>query len=368
MDTQGARRCLGKFPRRPAQFSVRDMRDLLSWNLPLGRWAGVQVRLHVFFILFAVVVLQFCTLGNRDLLWHGVAVLFLLCASVLAHEFGHCMAAVKVGGQPDQILIWPFGGLAQISISRDPGAERIIAVAGPLVNAAICTILAPILVMTRGDQPGLLLKLINPIVPPVEAGVFDWIQCVRLAFWLNWVLVVVNMLPAFPLDGGRILRSLLWPRFGYRTSVLYVARAAKIAAVGIWILAVYLHSLSNYQFAMAPLALLGVFLFFSARQEAERLREQDVDEDASGYDFSQGYASLDQSEATRRPTPGPVRQWLENRRAARLQRQIQLAEEEERKADEVLARLHESGLSSLSEDDRALLDRVSARLRSRLRR
>lgn len=339
------------------------MRDLLSWNLPLGRWAGVQVRLHVFFILFAVFVLQFCTVNPKDdLLWYGVAVLVLLYASVLAHEFGHCVAAVKVGGQPDQILLWPFGGLVQISVSRDPGAERIIAVAGPLVNAAICTILAPILFVTHADRQGLF----NPIMPPPAAGAFNWIEGLRLGFWINWVLVVVNLLPAYPLDGGRILRSILWPRFGYRTSVLYVARAAKLAAVGVWILAWIVHS--QYPYAMGPLVLLGVFLFFSARQEAERLREQDAEEDVAGYDFSQGYASLDQSESTRRPTLGPVRQWLESRRAARLQRQIQLAEEEERKADEILARLHESGLSSLSEEDRALLDRVSARLRNRLGR
>jgi stage IV sporulation protein FB len=341
------------------------MRDLLSWNLPLGRWAGVQVRLHVFFILFAVFALHYCTVNPQEgLLWYGVAVIVLLYASVLAHEFGHCVAAVKVGGQPEQILLWPFGGLVQINVSRDPGSERIIAVTGPLVNSAVCVILAPILLVVHADLTGLF----NPIMPPPAVGSFNWIEGLRLAFWLNWVLVVVNLLPAYPLDGGRILRSLLWPRFGYRTSVLYVARAAKVAAIGIWILAYVVHSQPGYQYAMLPLALLGVFLFFSARQEAERLREQDAEEDLAGYDFSPGYPSLDQNDPPRRPTPGPVRQWLESRRAARLQRQMQLAEEEERKADEVLARLHESGLNSLSEEDRALLDRVSARLRSRLRR
>ena len=339
------------------------MRDLLSWNLPLGRWAGVQVRLHVFFILFAVFVLHYCTADPHEgLMWYGVAVLVLLYASVLAHEFGHCVAAVKVGGQPEQILLWPLGGLAQISVSRDPGNERVIAVAGLLVNASVCVILAPMLFVWGANLDGLF----NPIVPPIGAGSFNWVEGLRLAFWLNWTLAVVNLLPAYPLDGGRILRSLLWPRFGYRSSVLYVARTAKVSAIGIWILAWLVRS--KYPDAMVPLAILGVFLYFGARQEAERLREQDADEDMAGYDFSQGYASLEHNEAPRRPTAGPVQQWLESRRAARLQRQIQLAEEEERKADEVLARLHESGLSSLSEEDRALLDRVSARLRSRLRR
>jgi len=179
--------------------------------------------------------------------------------------------------------------------------------------------------------------------------------------------LLVNLLPALPLDGGRALRSLLWPRWGFKNSVLAVAFVAKFMAAGLCAAAWWTHDSQDYAYAALPLLLLAVLLYFSAKQETDRLYDSDPENAPFGYDFSQGYTSLEHAGTTHKPSPGLVRNWLDERRAARLLRQQQIEAEEECRVDEVLARLHKSGLDTLSDEDRALLDRVSARYRNRLR-
>jgi Zn-dependent protease len=339
------------------------MRDLLSWNLALGRWAGVQVRLHVFFVLFAVFALHFSF--KADLFAYGCAALVILLASALAHEFGHCLAARKLGGKADQVLIWPFGGLAHVNVSQDPHSELVTSLAGPMVNLVVAVGCA-LALLALGEFSK---ELLNPLQPPHSAD--SVAELLELAFWLNWLMALVNLLPAFPLDGGRALRAWMWQRHGYRMSVLIVVRTAKFSAVALW-LAAWLVRDANTLVGVSPslpLALLGIFLFFSAKQEGDRLHESDSSEPSFGYDFSQGYTSLEKyyQQPQRTPEPGPVKRWLEARRQARLQRKQEIEEEEERRVDEVLARLHESGRDGLTAEDRALLDRVSARYRNRQR-
>ena len=343
------------------------MRDLLSWNLSLGRWAGVQVRLHVFFVLFAVVALHLATKGAEDhLLLVTAACLGLLLASLLIHEFAHCLAARRFGGGADQILIWPLGGLAPVHVPHDPHQELLIALAGPAANLTCCLLVAPLLMFRVS-----LLPLLNPLAPPMGVdGTLSWQMALSWAFWINWLLAVVNLLPAYPLDGGRVLRALLWAgtKHSFRESAVLTARVAKFTALVLWVGAILLNGSAEYSFAALPLVLIGVFLFFGARQETDRLGEQESDDAVFGYDFSQGYTSLEKTLAPpRKQRPGPIKRWLADRRATQLLKQQRLEAEEERRVDEVLVRLHEQGPDSLTEDDRALLARVSARYRNRQR-
>jgi stage IV sporulation protein FB len=340
------------------------MRDLLSWNLSLGRWAGVQVRLHVFFLLFAVIALHLSSTGaNEKFFWQTVAVLSILFVSVLAHEVGHCLAAWRVGGTPDHILLWPLGGLTQVHFSQDPQSELMVAIAGPLVNLGVCVLAAPMLIVEHCD----LANLLNPLLPPVAADGLSWTNACEWIFWVNWLLALVNCLPALPLDMGRVLRAMLWMQHEFRHGVVLAARVAQLTAVGLWISAWLIHRSGDYSFASLPFALVGVLLFFSAKQETDRLYEVDSDDALFGYDFSQGYTSLEKATQSRKAPSGPVKKWLEDRRARRLQRQQQLEADEERRVDDVLVRLHQLGMHGLSEEDRALLNRVSARYRDRLR-
>lgn len=339
------------------------MRDLLGWYVPLGRWAGVQLRLHAFFILFAVVALHAASTDGS--FWYAVAALGILFVSVLVHELGHCCAAWHVEGSAESVLIWPFGGLSDVQVPHEPKAELLAALAGPVVNLAVWAISALGIVVLQQDA-GAVIALLHPLKPPMPVSGMSWMAGLELAAWINWLLFLVNvLLPAVPLDGGRMWRSVLWKKFGYRSAVVYVARAATVTAVLLCVAALLIFK-SDVSFASLPLALFGILLFFSAHQDLDRLQERESDDGLLDYDFSQGYTSLEKAAARKRPARG-MRQWLENRRAARLLRQQQIEEDEERRVDEVLVRLHERGRDALSHEDRALLDRVSARYRNRSR-
>src|SRR6185295_11249338 len=111
------------------------MRDLLSWNLYLGRWFGVQLRLHVFFLLFLVLAVPTRTNDPTAAVgWYGLTAFGLLLASTLLHEIGHCLAARNLGCAPEQIMLWPLGGLVAVCPAQDPQREWMTALAGPISN------------------------------------------------------------------------------------------------------------------------------------------------------------------------------------------------------------------------------------------
>ncbi len=187
----------------------------------MGRWAGIQVRVHVFFLLLVVIALELSWDDPRgELVVDAAASLAILFVSVLAHELGHCFAARRMGGRADQIMLWPLGGLVSINLSHQPQEELVTAAAGPIVNLFICLAALPALALSGVD----VRLLANPLVAPQAADGLSLTYVLELSAWINWLLVLVNLLPAYPLDGGRVLRSLVWQRKGYRTAVIVVAR------------------------------------------------------------------------------------------------------------------------------------------------
>jgi stage IV sporulation protein FB len=344
------------------------MRDVLSWSLNLGRFGGVQVRLHVFFLLAAAYALHLGLLyeGGR-LLGFALLTTGILLASVLLHELGHYLAARRLGGAYDQILLWPFGGLTAPHLHGDPSSEMLVALSGPAVNLLVCCAAAAGLqgIDVRFED------LLNPLVPPImaaDAVWFPWRGCLEMTFWLNWLLVLVNLLPAFPLDGARALRAGMAFAFPARVAGYLAAVCGQLAAVGVWISAWWLN-MGPLAYATMPLVLLGIFMFFAALAEADRCREIDQDELTLGYDFSQGYTSLERQQTEAPPVRnGLLRQWIDNCRESRRRRQLEQESEEERRVDAILARLHETGRDALSPQDQALLLRVSQRYRDRLGR
>lgn len=340
------------------------MHDWLSWSIPLGRWGGLRVRLHVLFVVLALVVLHLAgRSGDSNSTRYALIGLGILLASVLLHELGHAYAARRLGGGADQIMLWPLGGLIPAGGVHDVQSELVVALAGPLVNWIVCLVTIPMVIMSGWADLG---GLFNPLSPPSPADGLDWNLCVALVFWMNWVLAGINLLPAYPMDGIRILRSLLRPTFGYRASCAKTARLAKFTALALFIFALLVYT--SYPSAWIPLALLAIFLFFSAKEEDEKLRHEDMDDELFGYDFSQGYTSLERTlDPPVHSRPGPLRRWLERRRKTKLRRKHEVESEEDSRVDGVLARLHDKGLDGLSSEDLALLKRVGSRYKSRQR-
>lgn len=338
------------------------MSDFAAWSLSLGRWNGVRVRLHVFFLLFAVQALYMASLTqDREMVLVAAASLVILLVSVMLHELGHSLTALQLGGQPDVVVFWPLGGLSPPFIPHDPQVELLTALAGPAVNALIMLLLVPLLLAGGQDILGLLM----PLAP---TGLTDgpWLLVAfKLAFWINWLLLLINLFPAFPFDGGCVLRSLLWSQFDYRSAVLWVTRTAMALALVICFLAWWMKDAYTAAFvpAWVPMVLFAIFLWFGAQQEEVRL-EYGGDDDLLGCDFAQGYGSLDRGHQAPR-SPGPIRRWLNDRREVRLARRVAREREEEQLMDAILARLHETGIEGLSPNERTVLERVSARYRNR---
>lgn len=336
------------------------MRDLLSWNIYFGRLAGIHLRLHAgFFLLAAFAVAARDTIP----LWYSLTGVGMLFFSVAGHELARSVAAVKAGGSVDQVLLWPLGGLLSIRGNPlDPLQEWPTSVAGLLANLGVCAFVLPIFLVS-----GMFSKLhFNPLSLPPHGESFEWQSGLALLFWINWVLLLVNLLPAAPLDGARLLRFAIWPRQGFRAATLQVARAGRVTAVAL--LVIGLVASQSHPLALAPLSVLAAFLFFANRREVEPQQDADGDDAIPGYDFSQGYTSLEQgSGLTRKPKFSGLRKWLHDRREERDRRRRETEEHEDERVDAVLARLHQSGLEGLSSDERALLHRVSTRYRNRHR-
>jgi Zn-dependent protease len=163
--------------------------------LRLFRFAGIQVYLHfTWFIVAALAVTQFAGRYSSPI-W-GFLEYVGLFAIVLLHEFGHALACRQTGGVADKIILWPLGGIAFVNPRPRPGAYLWSIAAGPLVNVVLYPILS--FILYGAVESG--LQTSNP-----DAFIF-----ISMISYVNRVLLVFNLLPIYPLDGGQIVRGLLW--------------------------------------------------------------------------------------------------------------------------------------------------------------
>jgi len=341
------------------------MRDASSWTLSLGRWFGVPVRLHASCLVCALTIMYIAcrAFPDQEMVGYGLLATVTWLTSLLIHQAGHLVAAARLGGICERVVISPLGDLVPVSVPQDARRELIAAMMGPAFNAIVLLIVTPALLISGSDLRELLL---SPLVPQhlIDGGF--GLVALKMAFWCNWVLILVNLLPALPMDAGRAVCAGLRPTMGEKDSVVMVARVGALVCIpALWIWGI-LDAKTGVMPPWFPLALVSVYLFFMARHEIMRMEDDERDGDLLGYDFSQGYTSLERPGDGPRREPGPLRRWLKQRREQKQRRIRQIEEEEERRVDEVLARVKDVGLEALSAEERALLQRVSARYRDRL--
>lgn len=221
-----------------------------SWNLYLGKIRGISLYLHwTFFILLVWI---FFAYYNKAHSWKdgllAVAFVASLFTCIVLHELGHALTAKRFGCQTRKITLLPIGGVAQMEkIPEKPWQEFLVAIAGPWVNIIIAAILFVILASTSGVPSLAKLEDLN-------AGNFFY-----NLFVANIALVVFNLVPAFPMDGGRVLRSLLSMRLGRM-------RATRIASVvGQVFAAIFILVGIFFDFW---LVIIGTFIYIGARSEA----------------------------------------------------------------------------------------------------
>lgn len=220
-----------------------------KWNVPLGRWFGVPVYLHwswvLLFLFIAITAPHFAPV---------YAGLFFL---VLLHELGHSLAARHFGAPTDNITLWPFGGIASIKIPFKAKEEFWVAIAGPAVNFALI---------------------------PLFYGLAEY-NFWKLLGYYNIVLLVFNLVPAFPMDGGRILRSLLVMvlRNHYRATLI-AARIGQGICILFGLLGIYVGAYM--------LCVIALFIFMAAQAELRASKVTQVATDLTGVQYDNPHEAM----------------------------------------------------------------------------
>jgi Zn-dependent protease len=350
------------------------MRDPFAWSFPLGRWFGITVRIHILFAIFILVMWlrastekEYPAGAGAQMLW----LLFLMFVSVLLHEFGHCAGARLVDGDAHEVLLWPLGGLASLDVPHTPRANFIATAAGPFVNFLLCLMTA-VLLAIQGVRPPF-----DPLWYPIGdlelsfwqdgakvPGVthFTWLGTLALLFYVNWIQMLFNLvLVGFPLDGGRLFQCLLWPRWGYRASMRAAIYTGFIVMFVVGVLSLW---------KKEPMFLfLAAFIYVACKQQW-LLLESGGEESLFGYDFSQGYTSLERDQPAaapkpRRRRPNFFQRWLQRRAARKLQLAQERQAAEEQRMDELLEKIQRQGKQSLTDEEQRFLKRVADKYRNR---
>ncbi len=201
----------------------------MKWSWRIGRIAGIDIDIHATFALLILYIAITEYQRSRSLMSVAINIAFVLIvfASVVAHEYGHALTARRYGVATRGITLLPIGGVARLDrLPSKPQQELAIAAAGPLVSAAIALVIYVLLRIT-----GMPLDSADVTV---DGGAF-----IARVMWVNVAIVLFNLLPAFPMDGGRILRSALAIKLGSVRATTIAARIGKGFAIVFAIVGLY---------------------------------------------------------------------------------------------------------------------------------
>jgi Zn-dependent protease len=228
----------------------------MAGSIRLFRTLGITVSLHWSWLIVAFIEIQSRDRAYEFRLWNVLEYLTLF-GIVLLHEFGHALACRQVGGRADHIVLWPLGGIAFVSPPPRPGAWLWSIAAGPLVNV----ILVPTTFGAFYAAP--------PLETPPDVLIYLWSVA-----WINLFLLLFNLLPIYPLDGGQILQSLLWFAIGRVKSLLVVSVIGLVAAAVVMVAAAATRHL--WWLIMAGFVAMRSFAGF---QQARMLASMSNDQD-----------------------------------------------------------------------------------------
>ena len=220
----------------------------MGWTITIGRVAGTEVKVHLtFFILVAFWAMAGYNAGGPAGAITAALLLLALFACILLHEFGHILMARRFGVRTPDVILLPIGGVARLErIPDEPRQELLIALAGPAVTLAIVVLLYLVLAVS-GPEPS--LWGLQPAGPFLD-------NLMRV----NLYLLLFNLFPAFPMDGGRVLRALLASRLGLVSGTRIAARLGQASAV--------VAGFYGLTAGMPILLLISLFVFLGAGAEA----------------------------------------------------------------------------------------------------
>jgi Zn-dependent protease len=327
----------------------------MSWSVAIFRASGITVRVHIFFLLYILIELGRSLAASTDSPGpSSMAITAIMLAAlftvVLLHEFGHCYACRLVRGEADEILMWPLGGLAFCQPPQHWKAHLITAIGGPMVNVVILSLTIPMLGMITGEW--LSVAVPNPFVL-LPAYFYDeprWTVLVLYALnYVSFVLLLFNLLPIFPLDGGRIVQAALWKSMGYTMSMRYSVYAGYIGAILLFVVGFIMGEMM-----LVMISIMGGVTCYLTLKQVEYTNE------FMGYEDSGSYAFAAETPAG---DGAPALTIKERREQKRLERERQQAAVDDSAMDDILKKISASGIDSLSGPERKILDRVTRRKR-----
>jgi Zn-dependent protease len=234
-----------------------DGSDALGGSFKVGRLAGVDVKVHILFVVF--IGLTLLQAGGAA----GVHALHLalLFGSVLLHELGHVTGARWMGGDAREVILWPLGGLAPLRLPEGWKPELVATATGPAVNLLLAIVSALVLVFAGGAED--VRSALDPFGPRSRETALTLLA--GALFSINVLLLLFNILPAYPMDGGQLLRAGLWPLLGWRRATLVATSLGVVVGVAFIGLAVAGQGIN--------LGLIGALVVLASWQELQRARQ-----------------------------------------------------------------------------------------------
>jgi stage IV sporulation protein FB len=337
--------------------STNPLRWLVGGSVPIANILGVRIRANSTLIIFIVAMLVLDGQKNYPLSVRAFSMGMWVLMLVI-HEMAHCMTARRLGGQGDEALLWPAGGLEPADPPNRASAAFMTAAAGPAVNlmlAAIGSFCIYVLVPVQGLHTATggvnhVVISLNPFHGPVPDFASKWSDPAFYWWWvflINYRLLLINLVPVFPLDGGRMLQAVLWPVVGHFRSMVVETTVGMVGAVALGLV-----SLAMQEYFLTACM---VFCFYQSYQSRVLLHENVSDDWKDSFDFS---SSLFAEERPRRKRL--------SRRVIRKARKIAQAEKAARdRIDAILAKVSTGGMISLTWRERRALRRTTQQQRRR---
>jgi Zn-dependent protease len=324
----------------------------MNLTFPFFRIFGIEVRVHWFYpVLVVMYILRGASDGGGLLLMGFYAGLMAgLLFTTLVHELGHCFGARSVGGHADQILLWPLGGLAYVGHGGPPRDDIKVAAMGPLMHLPLAGLFAGLVLIWQPWQWN-YLNLFESWYPFYPMRDYFWANLFLGLFKIQIVQLLFNLfVPAYPLDGGRILTNFLLMRYG-RDQAAKVTTFFSIP-IGIAIL-IWGFQARDFLFGM-----LGIWILFEAWQIRKFVAAGQID----AHPMFAGSPEFDYM-PERRQKKGFFARWKEKRARVAAARDGERDLAARAQVDAVLEKVSREGIGSLTSDEKRVLDEASRRNR-----
>ncbi len=325
----------------------------LIFGFPVGTLWGARVRVSPFFLLILLWLAG--PLGWKV----GLLAFAIFTITTLLHEYGHVFAARLTGGDADEVILWPLGGLALCRRAPTFQSEFLTPAAGPLVDLAICVLLLPWIIPS--DQ---FWTLVHPIYfPRIDLSQGFVQSVVMLTFALNWKLLLLNLLPMLPLDGASMWHAIArhrWEPIVAKTAMLVVSTITHVILACV---AMNIDSSIGIGLLLLTYILLPITILEWIRLQAANLIGVEM-EDSENYD---SFDDDENGQPRRTRTPGLFERWKLERERKRQEKEELERVETEARLDALLEKVHQTGIDSLTEAEKRFLKKASARYRGQNR-